>query len=55
MIYPRQSIELKFKKESKSKIESQAIELKLIKNPLLTNLLPAGLDTLRIESVSESR
>ena len=50
-----QATESKFKKESKSKIESRAIELKLIKNPLLTNLLPVGLDTLRIESVSESR
>ena len=38
-----------------TQLEPQAIELKLIKNPLLTNLLPVGIDTLRIESVSESR
>ena len=50
-----QAIESQFNDESKSKIESQALELKLIKYPLLTNILPAGLDTLRIESVSESR
>jgi hypothetical protein len=47
-----QAIESKFNDESKSKIESQANELILIKNPLLTTILPADLESFRIESES---
>ena len=49
-----QAIESKFNDESKSKIESQANELILIKNRLLTPILPAGLESFRIESLIES-
>jgi hypothetical protein len=45
-----QAIESNLNDESKSKIESQAIELILIKNRLLTPILPADLESFRIES-----
>ena len=49
-----QAIESNLNDESKSEIESQANELILIKNRLLTPILTAGLESFRIESLIES-